>query len=118
MPVVCDRSPCLVTVDLGSIGKRLEHRPERGQFRAYKTPLEFRDDVRLVWENCRTYNLPGTPVRNMGDNMSDNWEKRWVQSGVEAKWDEELRRQRAEEMVRMEGPAVANPHALCAPSSS
>lgn len=88
------------TVDLGSIGKKLEHRPERGQFRAYQTPLEFRDDVRLVWENCRTYNLPGTPVRNMGDNMSDNWERRWVQSGVETKWEEELRRQRAEEMVR------------------
>ncbi len=89
----------LNTVDLGTVGKKLEHRPERGQFRAYKDPMEFRDDVRLVWENCRTYNLPGTPVRIMGDNMSDNWEKRWVQAGVEAKWEEEVRRQRAEEMV-------------------
>ena len=67
----------------------------------YSTPYEFRDDMRLVWSNCRTYNPPHVPVRNMGEAMSDAWEKRWTMSGIEAKWDEEMHRQTLEEQVEL-----------------
>jgi Bromodomain len=67
---------------------KLEHKPERGRFRSYKTPMEFRDDVRLVWQNCRTYNPVGTQVRQLGDRISDAWEKKWLQAEIEKKWEQ------------------------------
>lgn len=85
-------------MDLGTVMKKLDHKPEKGLYRTYNDVYEFRDDVRLVWYNCRLYNQPGQAVRNMGDNLSEMWEKRWQQSGIEAKWEEELRRQKAEDM--------------------
>ena len=47
------------------MGKKLEHKPERGVFRQYREPGEFRDDMRQIWTNCRLYNAVGTPVRGM-----------------------------------------------------
>jgi hypothetical protein len=76
---------------LGSIG---------GQGRVYASPDEFRDDVRLMFANCRTYNKVGTPVRRMGDALSDLWEKKWAQQGIEAKWALEMERQKDEQLVR------------------
>ena len=52
-----------------------------------------------VWANCRAYNPEGTIVRQMGDRLSDTWEKKWYQQGVEAKW-EGLMRELKEEDVR------------------
>ncbi|GAX77796.1 hypothetical protein CEUSTIGMA_g5239.t1 [Chlamydomonas eustigma] len=52
----------------------------------YSSPLEFRDDVRQVWLNCTLYNHPNTPVRVMGDALSDSWERAWLESNVEAAW--------------------------------
>ena len=52
-----------------------------------------------VWANCRAYNPEGTIVRQMGDRLSDTWEKKWYQQGVEAKW-EGLMRELKEEEVR------------------
>ena len=52
-------------MDLETVGKKLEHKPERGVFRAYREPGEFRDDMRQIWTNCRLYNAVGTPVRGM-----------------------------------------------------
>jgi len=66
--------------------------------RAYTSPLEFRDDVRLMFANCRTYNKVGTPVRRMGDGLCDLWEKKWASSGVEQKWEAEQERARDEEL--------------------
>ena len=87
-------------MDLGTVMRKLEHKPERGMARQYKSPLDLRDDVRLVWQNCRTYNQPGNPVRKYGENLSDAWEKKWAISGLEKKWEEELQRQQDEERVR------------------
>lgn len=85
-------------MDLGTINKRLEDKPEdpRKGPRKYQTPLEFRDDVRLVFANCRNFNPPGQPVRNMGDQLSDFFEKKWAESGIEQKWEEEKRPQEGE----------------------
>lgn len=74
----------------------------------YSTPYEFRDDMRLVWSNCRTYNPPHVPVRNMGEAMSDAWEKRWNMSGIEGKWEEEQHRQNLEEQVRLVASLLSN----------
>ncbi|CAD7695550.1 unnamed protein product [Ostreobium quekettii] len=71
-------------MDLGTVGERLELRGRGGQ-RGYASPLEFRDDMRLVWANCREYNPPGHVCRKMGDQMSVLWESRWLASGVEAR---------------------------------
>ena len=90
-------------MDLGTIQRKF---PGKGKQtlrpsdpNTYSTPHEFRDDMRLVWSNCRTYNPPHVPVRNMGEAMSDAWEKRWTVSGIEGKWEEEMQRQGLEEQV-------------------
>ena len=102
-------------MDLGTIqkkfpgkGKANEKRPE---LREYRSPYEFRDDVRLVWANCRTYNAVGHAVRTMGDTMSEMWEKKWALSGIEAKWEDELHRQSLEEQVCY----VHGPNKYCYP---
>ena len=89
-------------MDLGTIQKKFPGRKpaeRKAELREYKSPLEFRDDVRLVWSNCRDYNAVGHPVRTMGDALSEQWEKRWTLSGIEAKWEDELRKQELEESV-------------------
>jgi hypothetical protein len=68
-------------MDLGTIKGKLKERK-------YGDPREFAADVRQVWTNCRTYNQIGTPVRQWGDQLSDDWERKWTELGVEAKWDE------------------------------
>eukprot|EP00210_Caulerpa_lentillifera_P008422 g8034.t1 len=73
-------------IDLGTISRKLDHDQRKGRYRDYKTPFEFRDDVRLVWTNCRTYNKPGQDVRIMGDAVSETWEKKWSQSDIESRW--------------------------------
>ena len=97
-------------MDLGTIQKKF---PGKGKQalrpsdpNTYSTPSEFRDDMRLVWSNCRTYNPPHVPVRNMGEAMSDQWEKRWSTSMIETKWEEELHRQNLEEQVLNSPPTT------------
>lgn len=62
-------------MDLGTIQKRFPGKPKssgRGsEPKSYTTPLEFRDDMRLVWDNCRLYNAITAPVRSMGEAMAD-----------------------------------------------
>ena len=90
-------------MDLGTIQKKIPGRGKLSFFHSdpntYSSPYEFRDDMRLVWSNCRTYNPPTVPVRVMGEAMSDTWEKRWTISGIEGKWEEELHKQSLEEQV-------------------
>jgi len=85
-------------MDLGTALGKLGGTPG-GPARAYAAPSEFRDDVRLMFANCRTYNKVGTPVRRMGDALSDLWEKKWAQQGIEAKWALEMERQKDEQLV-------------------
>ena len=59
-------------MDLGTVEKKLQHNPGKNISRDYTDPLEFRDDVRQVWLNCKTYNRTGQDVRKMGDRLSDS----------------------------------------------
>lgn len=82
-----------VPMDFGTISKRLEHKPEKGIVRQYKDPRDFVADMRLVFENCRTYNQPGHAVRKMGETIAEAWEKKWQTSHILEKWDAEVQPQ-------------------------
>ncbi|PRW57142.1 transcription factor GTE8-like [Chlorella sorokiniana] len=62
-------------MDLGTIQKRLSDG-------AYDSPLQFCDDVRLVWSNCLRYNPPGNPVRDLGDTAAQQFDELWEQEVV------------------------------------
>jgi hypothetical protein len=68
-------------MDLGTIKSKLRERK-------YNDPREFAADVRLVWRNCATYNAVGTPARASGDQLSEDWERKWAELNVEQRWDE------------------------------
>lgn len=36
-----------------------------------------------VWKNCTLYNGASGPVRMQGDQLSDLWERSWVESNIE-----------------------------------
>jgi hypothetical protein len=66
-------------MDLGTVKNKIAQRQ-------YKTPLEARDDIRLVWRNCALYNQLGNPVRKFGDYLADVWEKAWAESRIEERY--------------------------------
>lgn len=35
----------------------------------YKTPIDFSKDVRLVFTNCYTYNMPGSDISNAAEEL-------------------------------------------------
>lgn len=72
--------------DLGTIKKNLESQT------FYKNVYEFRDDVRLCFENCRLFNPQGHQVRTIGDTASNSFEKKWESKRVEEDWEGELKR--------------------------
>ncbi|KAK2078978.1 hypothetical protein QBZ16_002668 [Prototheca wickerhamii] len=93
-PVDATYAPGYYTViktpmDLGTIKTKLDQR-------RYEDVQAFRDDVRLVFSNCRTFNPPGNFVRNIGDQASEKFEKRWAQAGLEAQAAAEARRAQLE----------------------
>ncbi|KAF5828893.1 Bromodomain-containing protein [Dunaliella salina] len=73
-------------MDVGTVKKKLDSG-------MYKSPLEVRDDVRLVWRNCAAYNPPGHPMRNMGDILAAAWEATWKDSNIEERWFQHLQQQ-------------------------
>lgn len=85
-------------MDMSTISERLggwdgkDHRN-----RDYKSPLEFRDDMRLIFDNCKLYNPVGSDVRIMGDGLADAFEKKWQNSNLEGKFANELEMQKIEE---------------------
>ncbi|CAL5222926.1 g5360 [Coccomyxa viridis] len=91
---------------LNDVQGKLAHAPAKGIFRKYKSVLEFRDDMRQIWENCRIYNPIGQPVRTNGDHLSDFWEKKWQQSQLEQKWEAEMLLQKQEELRLAGGPEL------------
>ncbi|KAL6785823.1 hypothetical protein ACKKBG_A00300 [Auxenochlorella protothecoides x Auxenochlorella symbiontica] len=95
-------------MDLGTVKTKLDHR-------RYSSLLEFRDDVRLIFANCRQFNPPGNFVRNIGDQASEKFEKAWATRGLEAAAEAEARRC-ALESAALEAEASALPDALRAAS--
>jgi len=55
--------PKIITnpMDLGTVKKNLIDKE-------YPTFKEFLDDINLIWNNCRTYNLPGSEIVKMANH--------------------------------------------------
>lgn len=55
--------PKIIThpMDLGTVKKNLLN----GE---YKTMQDFMSDINLIWQNCRTYNLPGSNIVKMANH--------------------------------------------------
>lgn len=70
-------------MDLGTVKDRLNQN-------WYKSPLEFAEDVRLVFQNAMTYNPKGQDVYVMAEQMSKTFEDKWVT--IEADYTRELKR--------------------------
>lgn len=70
-------------MDFKTIGNKL-----RATKRKYRTPLDFRDDMRLVFKNCTLYNPEGNQIRIMGDHLSDAFESLWQNSEIERQFQE------------------------------
>ena len=75
--------------------------------KTYQSPLELRDDMRQMFDNCRLYNQPGQDVRIMGDIISDLFEKKWQNSNLEGKYMMEMDIQKLEDDALLAGGAVA-----------
>ncbi|ORZ02699.1 Bromodomain-containing protein [Syncephalastrum racemosum] len=43
----------------------------------YQTPDDFERDMRLMFQNCYTYNPPGSPVHEMGKRLESEFDKKW-----------------------------------------
>ena len=66
-------------MDFGTIQRKLQEK-------TYASPLQFRDDVRHVFENCMRYNTLGSDIRDKGDRLSGIFEKKWLDSNIERQW--------------------------------
>ena len=90
-------------MDLQTVTDKLGGVDAKGD-RTYQTPLEMRDDMRMIFDNCRLYNQPGQDVRIMGDMLSDHFEKRWQNSNIEGKWlmECEIQKYEDEELAQIE----------------
>ena len=57
-------------MDLGTVKRKLE----RG---TYQTIGECAEDIRLIWKNCKTYNLEGSDFYVLAESHSKKFEERY-----------------------------------------
>lgn len=57
-------------MDLGT----MQDRCESGQ---YSDAWTFAEDMRLVWENAKTYNRPGSGIYLVAEQLQDLWERKF-----------------------------------------
>jgi len=53
----------------------------------YTSPLQWRDDIRLMYNNSLQYNGPGTPVHEATRVLKDFFEQKWGESELEETWN-------------------------------
>lgn len=64
-------------MDLGTISKKMSQS-------AYQDKAHFANDMKLVFNNCRSYNMPGSEIYRMADILSTIFEKSWSTAFSEA----------------------------------
>eukprot|EP00471_Norrisiella_sphaerica_P013283 CAMPEP_0184504822 /NCGR_PEP_ID=MMETSP0113_2-20130426/52664_1 /TAXON_ID=91329 /ORGANISM="Norrisiella sphaerica, Strain BC52" /LENGTH=1204 /DNA_ID=CAMNT_0026894481 /DNA_START=239 /DNA_END=3853 /DNA_ORIENTATION=- len=69
-------------MDLGTIEKKMSSGEYKDGVRGL---LRFRDDIRLVFQNCRTFNPPDNLIAKNGETLSRSFESWWRKSGFENK---------------------------------
>ncbi|EEB07414.2 Swr1 complex bromodomain subunit Brf1 [Schizosaccharomyces japonicus yFS275] len=74
-PVACDCPDYFDIIkhpmDLSTVQKKLNN----GE---YETPSDFEADIRLIFNNCYTYNPVGTPVHEMGRKLEAVFDEKWL----------------------------------------
>eukprot|EP00238_Polyblepharides_amylifera_P002630 CAMPEP_0196576420 /NCGR_PEP_ID=MMETSP1081-20130531/5678_1 /TAXON_ID=36882 /ORGANISM="Pyramimonas amylifera, Strain CCMP720" /LENGTH=571 /DNA_ID=CAMNT_0041895017 /DNA_START=725 /DNA_END=2440 /DNA_ORIENTATION=- len=66
----------------------------------YTSPLEFSEDMQLIFSNCALYNKPTSDAGQMGFVVSEDFHRRWDTSRIYEKWeDERLRRYSEDEEI-------------------
>jgi len=63
----------------------------------YDSPLQFVTDARQVFTNCKLYNKPESAEAAMGLDVEHDFERRWMNSKIEEKWEQEMGRREQEE---------------------
>lgn len=58
-------------MDLGTIKGKIEKKK-------YVTLYQVAEDVRLVWDNCKTYNQDGSDFYKLASNLQKKWEKDYM----------------------------------------
>lgn len=86
-----------VPMDFGTIKRKLDGG-------MYKHPEQFVEDVRLVFNNARTYNKPGSDVHVMASTLQEKFEDRYTASIV-PRLVEEVKRTDADMMECRQGIA-------------
>lgn len=85
-------------MDLGTVGKKLS----KGGHRDYTDPMQFRDDMRLIWRNCATYNAAESIVGKAGLFFSEKFEREWSKHMLEDKWQQaQLAKQQAAQVSKL-----------------
>lgn len=84
-------------MDLNTIKHKLgddDHSPQ------YKSPHEVAEDVRLIVENCLTFNSDpqNEPVRKIADQLNQMFDKKWRDGAFEQRWQKD----RAQEQMDYE----------------
>lgn len=85
-------------MDLGTVGKKLS----KGGHREYTDPMQFRDDMRLIWRNCSVYNAADSLVGKAGLFFSEKFEREWSKHMLEDKWQQaQLAKQLAAQVSKL-----------------
>ena len=63
-------------MDLGTVARRVSD----GTY-GWDKVHEFEDDVRLVFDNCASYNPPGSDAATMGKMVEEEFNKKWIELG-------------------------------------
>ena len=57
-------------MDLGTVKRKLERKQ-------YANAKECAEDIRLIWNNCKTYNMEESDFYLLADNFSKRFEERY-----------------------------------------
>ena len=63
-------------MDLGTVARKVN-----GGTYGWDKVHEFEDDVRLVFDNCASYNPPGSDAATMGKMVEEEFNKKWIELG-------------------------------------
>lgn len=81
-------------MDFGTIKEKLDKKQ-------YATAHDFAYDMRLVFENCATYNTPESDAGLMGNVLKGEFEKAWLNGRVDEKIaEEEMIQAEEDEIIR------------------
>ena len=62
-------------MDLGTVAHKL-------QADKYRSLVDFRADINLIWRNCQAFNEPGSNVFEESKDLAAVFEQLWTSSGL------------------------------------